>query len=269
MICEKFDISVKGSTGNPMLSTYIIEDSPEFKVKKRPLVLICPGGGYVMTSDREAEMIALNYNAYGFNAAVLRYSVAPAEFPTALMELAVSVKFFREKAEQWHIDTDRIFLQGFSAGGHLVASYGCFWTDEMFVEIHRRDMELIRPNGIILGYPVISSGPHAHRDSFRNLLGEKYDRLVDEVSLEKKVNRNNPRTFIWATCDDELVPVENSLLFMQALKENGIQFEAHIYPEGKHGLSLGNKSTESPDGNEIQPEIGDWISKAARFIGEL
>ena len=130
MIQERIKIQVQGSDDYAHLDTYILgnylDDEPN---PRKPLVLICPGGAYRMTSNREAEPIALQFNSIGYHAAVLRYSCKPAVYPTALLEVAKSVQLIREKGEEWGIDTEKILVMGFSAGGHLAASYGVFWKE--------------------------------------------------------------------------------------------------------------------------------------------
>lgn len=269
MIHNTYDISVEGSVNNPTLTTYIIDSSESFIINERPMIIICPGGGYCHVSDREGEMLALQFLSAGYHTAVLRYSVSPANYPTQLLELAKSVALIREHSKEWHIIPDKIFIQGSSAGGHLAASYGCFWKKDFIVQQTLKagtDPELLRPNGLILSYPVITSGEHAHRGSFVELLGDRYQELVDEMSLEYKVNSDTPKTFLWHTFEDDTVPVENTMLFMQALKAKSIPFECHIYPKGVHGLSLGNELTLSPNKSELQLEIGTWIELAKTFV---
>ena len=113
--------------------------------RKRPVVVICPGGGYTMTSDREAEPIAMQYLAKGYHAVILRYSVEPARYPLALLQLAKSVAFLRENAAEFHIDTNKIVIQGFSAGGHLAASLGVFWKKNFIAETLVIDSEMVKP----------------------------------------------------------------------------------------------------------------------------
>ena len=147
MIHEKIEIHLKDSEFTANLFTYFLDNSPEIDPeRKRPVVLICPGGGYAMTSDREAEALAVKFMAMGYHAAILRYSVAPARFPEALLQLATAVAMLRENAEKWHIDTDKIVVQGSSAGGHLAASLGVFWNKPFVAEALEMDAEKFRPN---------------------------------------------------------------------------------------------------------------------------
>ena len=159
MIHEKIEIQLKNSAYKANLYTYFLDNSPEIAPeRKRPVVLICPGGGYRGTSDREAEALAVKFMAMGYHAAILRYSVDPARFPEALLQLATAVSMLRENADKWHIDTEKIVVQGSSAGGHLAASLGVFWNTALVTETLGIDAEKVRPNGLMLSYPVITSG---------------------------------------------------------------------------------------------------------------
>ncbi len=271
MLYNILDMTVGGSVGTPTLTTYIIDDAEMFMVRERPMVIICPGGGYNHLSDREGELLALQYLAMGCHAAVLRYSVSPAVYPTPLLELAKAVATVRKNVKQWHIDPDKILVQGSSAGGHLAAMLGCFWKENWLAEeAAGGDAELLRPNGMILSYPVITSGEFAHRGSFDMLMGEKASgELLEKLSLEKQVTEDTPKSFIWHTFEDGAVPVENSLMFAKALRQKNIPFELHIYPKGGHGLGLGNELTLSTSGKELQPEVNTWIHMAEAFIKNL
>ncbi len=271
MIYREFEIKEEGSLDGAKLTVYAQEPSDSLKISKRPLVLLCPGGGYAYTSDREAEPMALAFMAKGYNAAILRYSCAPATYPTALLELGRAVLIIREHAKEWEIDPEAIIVEGCSAGGHLAASYSCFWNKDFMAEkligdAKESSKEMLRPNGLMLCYPVITSGEFAHRGSFENLLGDKYDELVDEMSLENIVTDSVPRTFIWHTFTDGAVPVENSLLFSMALRKNGVNTELHIFPEGGHGLALADRTTLGPEGKENVPACTPWIDLAATWL---
>ncbi len=274
MIHETFSLQVEGSQPDARLVTYMQEYSESMAVRERPLVLLCPGGGYSYTSDREAQPIALQFLAMGYHVAVLRYSCAPARYPTALLELAASVRLIREHAAQWHVDPDKLVVQGCSAGGHLAASYAMFWNQNWLREkagVPETDAWLLRPNGLLLCYPVITSGEFAHRGSFDNLIGDQpeKDRLLRLLSLENQVGSHVPPVFVWHTYEDQAVPVENSLLLVSALRRAGIPTEFHMYPRGGHGLALATALTQTSDGGAVQPECAGWIELAHTWLEGL
>lgn len=134
MIHEKIELHVPGSADYAAMYTYFLDLSKEVPIERRPTVIVCPGGAYAFTSDREAEPIAMRFNAIGMNAVVVRYSVAPARFPTALLEVATAVKYVREEGVKYGCDPEKVFTIGFSAGGHLAASYGNFWSRPFVAE---------------------------------------------------------------------------------------------------------------------------------------
>lgn len=269
MIHEKIGIQTDRSEAS--MFTYILDMGHREGLKeKRPVVLICPGGGYRYTSDREAEPVAMQFNAMGFHSCVLRYSTEPAVFPTALLELSKAVSYLRERTEEWHIDTNKIIVAGFSAGGHLTASLGVFWDKPFLLEQLNLSADQIKPDGLILSYPVITSGAFAHKGSFHLLLGGSSDpALLEQVSLEKHVSAQTPPTFLWHTVEDRAVPVENSMLFANELLKNKVPIELHIYPKGGHGLSLGTEETKAADGGLVQPEVVNWIDMAGVWVRNL
>lgn len=117
---------------------------------------------------------------------------------------------------------------------------------------------------MILGYPVITSGEFAHRGSFINLLGDRYEEDRALTSLENQVSADTPPTFLWHTWDDACVPVENSLLLATALRKNGVPTELHILPSGPHGLSLATAET-----GVVQEACAGWPDWAARWLWDL
>lgn len=261
-------LSVPGSPDAASLTFYGPDHAHKIHPQERfPAVLICPGGAYYFTSDREAEPVALSFLALGFNAYVLRYHTSPAaRYPVPQLEAAAALKWIRENADAHQTDPDRLFIAGFSAGGHLAASLGILWKEKAFSDALGCRPEAFRPTGMILGYPVITSGPKAHRGSFENLTGGD-EALKESLSLEKRVTPDTVPAFVWHTRTDESVPVENSLYLLCALAENGVPFEAHIYPKGVHGLSLANALTASPNTpQQIQEECAEWVRKAADWV---
>lgn len=264
MLTETFKIHTRGSGANANLRTYIIDSSDSLKYNKRPLILICPGGGYEFVSDRESEVMALQFTAMGYHAAVLTYSVKPAVFPTQILETAQAWKIIRYNAQKWNILPDKIVILGCSAGGHLAASYSLFCEEDPVVNSVGLSADELRPAGMVLCYPVITSGKFAHQGSFAVLLGNDYSKLagtelMDKVSLEKQVTLETPPAFIWHTYADNVVPVENSLMFAAALREKNINCELHIFPEGGHGLGLANEFSLDQSGYGLQKNCQIWI----------
>lgn len=271
MICEVIDIEVEGYNlmESAKLYCYRLDNTQSNPDKKRPAIVVIPGGGYEHLSDRESEPIAMQYLAAGFHAFVLHYHCAPAQFPVQLLELAKVVQLLRVNAKDWMIDENKIVVNGFSAGGHLAASLGVFWNQTWLLELLKVKKEEIQPNGCILAYPVITSKEYAHRRSFEMLLGDSYAKLEDKVSLEDCVTKDTPPMFLWHTYTDGSVPVENSLLFIMALRKHNISTEFHMYPLGGHGLALANEETKLADGRGIQAECQNWMDMATRWVSNL
>ena len=267
MLHETFSVQVEGSAKDSKLYTYILDGSNEIGIHERPLILLCPGGGYGMTSDREAEPLAMRFLAMGYHVAVLRYSVAPATYPTALLELAKAMKIVKDYAEEWSVDKNRIFVAGASAGGHLAASLGMFWHESWLAQKVQCTNEELRPTGMLLCYPVITSGEFAHRPSFENLLEGQYtEDALERVSLEKQVSDKTPPAFVWHTYTDQVVPVENSLLLISAMRKCNIPVEFHMYPVGGHGLATCDEQTAMSDGYGIQMECATWLPLAKTWL---
>ena len=251
--------------------TYVHAMNPEIhKPFNRPCILICPGGGYEHLSPREGEPVALEMMKRGFNAVVLHYSLAPDTFPCALYEIAWTTAWLRDHAAELDIGADRIVAAGFSAGAHVAASL-CTLYDKPELSSFSRDClkcgcEKLRPDGLMLGYPVITSGQYAHRRSFERLLGDRYEERVGSVSLETRVDSTTPPAFLWHTWEDQAVPVENSLLFAQALRKAGVSCELHIFPHGCHGMALATEETNDRTGSMTDEQVAVWPELFAEWV---
>jgi acetyl esterase/lipase len=247
----------------PTLETYILARN-----KKRGAVLICPGGGYAYTSDREAEPIALQYNANGYHAFVLNYSVAPRRHPQPIRDCARAMCLIRDNAEEWNIENSKTVICGFSAGAHLAASLGVHWNKPL-LDVDGISIGKNRPDALILAYPVISMKNYYHKGSRDNLLGPNPDvKLIEEMSLENQVSGNTPPSFIWHTYEDAAVPVENSLMFAGALRKEKIPFELHIYTKGPHGLSLATEETDVANYGSF-PHVAGWVKLSLEWLDEI
>ena len=248
-------------------------EMPGIAANQRTAMIVCPGGAYTSCSDREADPPAIAFLNMGFQVFILRYAVgAYSGNKQPLRELAASVKLVRENAENWLVDDKKIVVCGFSAGGHLAASLGVHWNDPEIVSCCGVENPcLLRPDAMVLGYPVITSGKYAHCGSFDNLMGtQKNPELKELLSLEKHVGKQVPPTFIWHTLTDQSVPVQNSFLLAEALVREQISLELHIFPEGMHGLSLSNEETMVREtGFGIQKRCQEWINLAGKWLGDL
>lgn len=261
----------KRRSGGALLTCFLKDNTDGKPDARRKAVIICPGGGYEFCSTREGEPVAFQFLAMDCQAFVLHYSTDPGIFPEALCELAAAVSLIRRQAGEWHIDPDGICVCGFSAGGHLAASLGVFWNRDFLKERLRLKQEQIRPNGLILSYPVISSGEFGHAASFDNLTGNGLSEFSREfLALENQVGEQVPPVFMWHTDTDGTVPVENSLLFAWALKKAKVSLELHIYPRGRHGLALANEETDKVmddgRGGYVVPCCQSWTELVKKWI---
>ncbi len=199
-------------------------------------VLILPGGGYGVVAKSEGEPVALAFLGAGVQAFVLEYSVAPACWPQQFMEAAAAMAYLRQHAQQYGIAPDRIAVCGFSAGGHLAGCMANLWDHSLIKECLGLTAQQVRPDAAILSYPVITMGQWGSDMTRGNLFAGAP--VAEETWLEKSVTDQNPPTFLWATWTDGSVPVENTLLYANALRAHGVSFEMHIFNEGPHAMGL-------------------------------
>jgi acetyl esterase/lipase len=274
-------IPLREDSDQVYLEIYVLKDSPEFQTGiRRPAVILCPGGGYMMTSDREAEPVALRFLARGYHVFVLRYSVQT-RFPEPMLDLARAILMVRARAAAWLVDPDQITLCGFSAGGHLAASLGVLWDKPMLTEPLGASADQIRPNALILGYPVIDLELVANHRMTREpegtdvgikdhilslVLGpDPAPSLREQYCLDLQVSAATPPTFIWHTAEDELVFAQNALRFAMALAEHRVPYELHVFERGRHGLSLADETTDV-DQQMINRESQVWIDLALSWL---
>ncbi len=208
----------------------------------RKCMLVAPGGGYCMCAPHEGELVALEFYKKGMNVFVLTYttditmSIPLKKQP--LNDIARAVRAIRKNAEDYHILSDKLIICGFSAAGHLCATLATHFDDVKDPDA-AYDGISCRPDGVILGYPVITSGEYTHIYSIQALLGkEPTEEELEYFSLEKQVTPETPPCFIWQTLGDTLVPVENSYLFAEALRKNKVNYAQYVFPFGDHGLSI-------------------------------
>ena len=238
----------------------------------RPAMLVLPGGGYEFCYDGEAEPIALSYMNAGYNAYVLRYACKKdAKFPRPLLEASYAMKWIRDRAAVDNTDPDRVFVVGFSAGGHLAGALATCWQREEIYTAAGVAYGENKPNGVDLSYPVGSGGVYRHAGTFHRVFG-KLDPSEAECALysnEKNVTADCPPVFLWHTASDASVPVENSLLMASALAEKKIPFALHIFPHGGHGLCLATGETSRGDKNAELPDVAEWMHLSLTWLADL
>ena len=167
------------------------------------------------------------------------------------------VKMLREKAVDFKINPSKIGIMGFSAGGHLASTLGTHFTDSV---IENKNNTSLRPDFMVLIYPVISFGEFAHKGSKNNLIGlNPIDEQVKLYSNELHVSAETPPTFLVHANDDKSVPSENSLDFAKKLKQAGVKCELHLYPAGGHGFGLDNKTTK----DQWMDRLKNWMEASS------
>jgi len=207
-------------------------------------MVICPGGGYGMLAPHEGEGYAQWLTEHGVNAFVLKYRLGSSGYrhPAMLQDAARAIRIVRSHAEEWKLDPKRIGIIGSSAGGHLASTLLTHFDAGDAKSTDPVERVSSRPDLGVLCYAVISLGKYGHQGSKNNLLGKDPNpALVEELSNELHVTKDTPPCFLWHTVADDGVPVENSLMFAEALRKAGVGFDLHIYQKGAHGLGLGSR----------------------------
>jgi predicted esterase len=237
MIVERISLD-----GDPevVLTAYVQEPSEEMNyTQKKPALLIFPGGGYLFVSDREAEVVALQYLKEGYQCFVLKYSLGEKSvFPRPLHDAEAALSLIREHAEKWHLDPQKVAIIGFSAGAHLAT---------MLATSGR-----VRPNALIAGYPAFYPIPEIHYDYPLPVVDEK-----------------TPEAFIFHTWEDGFVPVKNAFYLAQEYQNHAIPFELHVFRDGGHGLSLGNLQVKNGPDFPIGLPYGHWLELSIEWLDRV
>ena len=221
-------------------------------------VIICPGGGYGHLADHEGEPVAQWLNTLGVTAFVLKYRLGPRyQQPAPLLDAQRAIRLVRSRAKEWNIDTERVGILGFSAGGHLASTAGTHYDAGDPGAADPIERISCKPSLMILIYPVITMGEFTHGGSKKNLLGDNpTPEFVALYSNEKQVTKDTPPAFLVHTMNDSAVPVENSLNFVSALRKVNVPFELHLYERGPHGFGLGRDN----------PAVTSWPARCADWL---
>jgi len=243
MICEKVDLydffalPREGRTGG-YLAVFAHEKETEISVRERPAMLVVPGGGYNMLSEREAEPVATAYYAQGFQTFILDYSLQTA-YHAPLIEAAMAVAYIRLSAEAYRVNKSHVAAIGFSAGGNLCGMLATLFADDAIKKALGKRAELARPDAVVLAYGVLSLGKFGHTGTADNITGGD-EALKKRLSPELCVTKDSSPAFLWHTTEDDCVSVQCSVLYANACLEAGVPVELHLFEQGRHGLSVLN-----------------------------
>jgi len=225
----------------------------------RTAVIVCPGGGYNrLAIDKEGRATAEWLNSIGVSAFVLKYRLKEYGHPAPLRDVLRAVRLLRSDAARWAIAPDRVGVLGFSAGGHLAASAGTLFDETDGRTGAALDATSARPDFLVLVYPVIRlTGPNAHTGSGQSLLGANATpAMLERYSLDSRVTKDTPPSFLVHGGTDTSVPPENSVAFYLALRRAGVPAELHLFQEGAHGVGL--EPNHGP--------ISDWPKRCAEWL---
>jgi len=253
------------STDQPQIRPYL----PPAGKANGTAVVIFPGGGYQhLSMVKEGSDIANWLAGSGVTTFVVRYRLGPKyHHPTMLTDAQRAIRTVRARAAEWGVDTSRIGIIGFSAGGHLASTAGTHFAAGVASSGDAIDRVSSRPSFMMLIYPVITMRDSVtHKGSHDNVLGPNPDpSLARLLSNELQVTRETPPAFIIHATDDRTVPVENAILMYQSLRNAGVPVEMHIYEKGGHGFGLAPRdpvlSTWPTDGEAWLRRHG-WIGAA-------
>ena len=223
-------------------------------------IVICPGGGYSHLSEvKEGSDVAKWLNSLGISAFVLKYRLGMRyHAPSQLLDAARALRTVRARAKEWSIDPARIGILGFSAGGHLASTLGTHFDQGKPADKDELERVSSRPDLMVLIYPVITMGDFAHKGSRSYLFGENPSAdLIKLYSNELQVTRNTPPTFLAHSAADPGVPVENSMIFADALRKAGVPFEIHLYEQGPHGFGLAPTNSTLATWTEL---CANWLA---------
>lgn len=234
----------------PTLTAFL----PDEKTSTGASMLVLPGGGYRNLAGHEGETYARWLATQGVASYVLQYRLGSAGYrhPAMLLDAARALRIVRHFARDQRRDVKRVGVMGSSAGGHLAATLLTHFADGDPSAIDPIEAESSRPDVGILCYPVITMGAATHAGSKQNLLGDTpTEELIENLSNERQVTSKTPPCFLWHTADDNVVPVENSLVFADALRNAGVPFALHVFEHGPHGLGLGSAERPAPPWAEM------------------
>lgn len=258
-------------SNRPSITAYIHDQFVHKPIAdKYPAMIICPGGGYRMLSERNQEPVALALLAEGYQVFVLNYSLVnqgetKTLLPSNLFQLGYLMKIIHQQSDIYQVDLTKISIMGFSAGGHLTATYNGVYHHPWMLKTLDTTKDMLKPYRIVLGYPVIGLQIDWPFNKERAM------KIADPSlwNAHELINANSSPCFIWHTVEDERVGIINSIRYIEALQLQGISYEAHLYQTGEHGLSLANKHTAKyQDLNSEDQQAATWFGLAIDWLNK-
>lgn len=274
-------------------TAYLADALPAKPDAHRPAAIICGGGAFTRIAEHEQEPVALAFLNAGYQAFVLDYvtnSTGEVAYPNPEVDLGRMLSTVRANADAWRVDPAKVCAVGFSAGGFVCASVATSWKDRDFAALVGDRPERIRPDAVVLGYPLLDlrvtrdeqtrdpridlrvpkTGGKTGRDLLNDYLsmvvgGEATEERLAEVCPTTHVTRDVPPTFMWGTSDDKTCPIAQVHAFALALAREGVAHEVHVFDQGGHGLSVANDNT-SFDNEDRQRAVRPWFDLACAFL---
>ena len=267
------------------------------KGKRRPAIIICPGGGYLKLATREGEPVAMRFLGLGYAAFVCRYPTyvtAPpktgetypqvneeSHYPVQAASLMRAIAYVRTHAEQLSVDAERIYALGFSAGGHVVGTVAECWDDPELLALTEATPALTKPSGVVLCYPMVNAelvhdtqalvGGDAGRLmevlERRGIFGKDNptDKDFQLLDLTQHVRSDMPRTFVWQTAEDDMLRVADTAALVQQLLLAKVSCEFHLFERGVHGMALADETSASKP-EDVNAEAARWVELAAAWL---
>lgn len=274
-------------------TAYLADVLPARPDARRPAMIVCGGGGFRSIAVHEQEPVALAYLDRGYQVFVLDYvtiATGDVSYPNPEVDLAKMIATVRANADAWRVDPVRVACTGFSAGGFICAAVAADWRRGPFAARAGARPEQIRPDAIVLGYPLIDpimfrderlrdpridlrvpktggkTGRDLVMDYMREVMGaEPTDEALAATTPTNLVDRHMPPTFVWGVADDATCPIAMVYDFARALAGAGVPHEVHVYDQGGHGLSAANANTRV-DNADAQRAVRGWLDLACAFL---
>ncbi len=250
------------------------QNQTEWTPKKRPAILVVPGGGYAYCSEREGDPVALAFSQAGYQTFILQYHCGDASaYPTPLVEIARACAHIRMHSAEYGTDGDKIAAIGFSAGGHLAALLGSSWHRESLADLTGLTAEEMKPNALVLGYPVVHLKAFAERmelharDANAPVRGAMIKQYLPDSDPLALVSALTPPTYIFHTMGDVTILPSDTLEYVNALVQHKVPCEYHLFSAGEHGLSTAD--SHSCYSRVYPKRVHYWLPMAIAWLNEL